>query len=151
MADHVVVMRAGVIEQQGAPLELYDRPANKFVAGFIGSPAMNFVPGIATETGIRLGLPGDPVIACQTRVAPGRRVLAGLRPEHLALDPAGPLRLPVALVEQTGSTSFLVTETEPMLTVSANLRRDLKIGDIAALSIAPERVHLFDPETEVRL
>jgi multiple sugar transport system ATP-binding protein len=151
MADHVVVMRAGVIEQQGAPLELYDRPANRFVAGFIGSPAMNFLPGIATESGIRLALPGDPVIAAETRVAPGRRVLAGLRPEHLMLDGAGPISLPVALVEQTGSTSYLVTDTEPMLTVSANLRRDLHPGDRVSLAIDPGRVHLFDPETEARI
>ena len=151
MADHVVVMRAGVIEQQGAPLELYDRPANRFVAGFIGSPAMNFVTGVATEGGVRLDLPGDPVLATATRVAPGRRVVAGLRPEHLTIDAAGPLRLPVALVEQTGSTSYLVTDTEPMLTIAANLRRDLAMGDTVPLSIEPGRVHLFDPETEARL
>ncbi|WP_319800892.1 ABC transporter ATP-binding protein [Rhodobacter sp. KR11] len=151
MADHVVVMRAGVIEQQGAPLELYDRPANRFVAGFIGSPAMNFIDAVTTDQGVKLALPGEPVIATTTRSQPGRKVLAGLRPEHLAVDPDGALRLPVALVEQTGSTSYLVTDTEPMLTVSANLRRDIHPGDVVGLSIDPARVHLFDPATEARL
>ncbi|WP_435170884.1 ABC transporter ATP-binding protein [Falsirhodobacter sp. 1013] len=65
MADHVVVLRAGKVEQQGAPLDLYDRPANRFVAGFIGSPAMNFVDGVVEQDGtrVRLALEGGPVLA----------------------------------------------------------------------------------------
>ena len=71
MADHVVVLRDGVIEQQGAPLELYDRPANRFVAGFIGSPAMNFVDGTIAEDGtsVALDLQGKPTRGASTAAA----------------------------------------------------------------------------------
>ena len=156
MADHVVVMRAGVIEQQGAPLDLYDRPANRFVAGFIGSPAMNFVGGVVTGDGrqLRLALPGDPVIAFAGRRPPGETVEVGLRPEHLIPvegDAANALSLPVAIVEQTGSASFIVTETEPALTVMANLRIGAQGLARITVAVAPERVYLFDPKTGLAL
>ena len=85
MADHVVVMRDGVIEQQGSPLELYDAPATRFVAGFIGSPAMNFVPGTvgADGTSVALGIAGTRPLPLGRQVEAGRDVVVGLRPEHL--------------------------------------------------------------------
>src|SRR6478736_266553 len=92
MADHVVVMREGIIEQQGKPLDLYDTPANKFVAGFIGSPAMNFIPAIAGEDGRSLVLDFGTVrqtIASNHQLQPGARVTAGLRPEHLGITGQG--------------------------------------------------------------
>src|SRR5258708_16403539 len=88
MAAQIVVMRDGLVEQRGKPLELYDKPANLFVAGFIGSPAMNFLPGTVDGRQLRLGdgvaipVPGDP------RVAHGQKVVFGTRPHHLALAPA---------------------------------------------------------------
>ena len=156
MADHVVVMRAGVIEQQGAPLDLYDRPASRFVAGFIGSPAMNFVGAVVAEDGLglTLDLPGRPRISVAHRYQPGRKVIAGLRPEHLTIaEPGatGAFDLPVSVVEQTGATAYLVTDTEPVLTIAAALRRDVRSGDRVAVRINPDLIHVFDPATEARL
>ncbi|EPX87728.1 carbohydrate ABC transporter ATP-binding protein, CUT1 family [Rubellimicrobium thermophilum DSM 16684] len=156
MADTVVVMRAGRIEQEGPPLALYDRPANRFVAGFIGSPAMNFLPGEIAPDGrhVRLALPGDPVLALGSRrLDAGRQVTVGLRPEHLvpAEDGSGQMTLSVALVEQTGSASMLVTATDPALTVAVARRLDLRPGDPIRLSVDPSCIHLFDSVTEQAL
>jgi multiple sugar transport system ATP-binding protein len=157
MADHVVVLRAGVIEQQGEPMSLYDRPANRFVAGFIGSPAMNFVPATVAEDGRSLALEigaDRPRIALDTAATPGRSVIAGLRPEHLELcDPEAPGAAAVAVnaVELTGSSRYLFTETDPELIIVTDGGTPVRAGDRVGLSIAPERVHLFDPASEVSL
>src|SRR5579863_8381357 len=99
MADRIVVMRDGVVEQVGAPLELYDRPATLFVAGFIGSPAMNLfkgsivggdTPGFLTDDGVRLPLKSAPA------ASDGRRAIYGVRPEHIALG--GPVNAEVSVV-----------------------------------------------------
>jgi multiple sugar transport system ATP-binding protein len=151
MADHVVVMRDGVIEQQGAPLDLYDRPANRFVAGFIGSPAMNFVEGTVREDGesVALDLDGQPTIAFGGRRPAGEAVTVGLRPEHLTACSPGDqaaLRLKVAVIERTGSTSYIVTDTSPELTISAAGRVEPEAKAIA-VRIHPQNVHLFSRET----
>lgn len=152
MADHVVVMRDGVIEQQGSPLELYDRPVSRFVAGFIGSPAMNFVPGTIGGDGqsVQLDLAGGVSLPLGRQVSAGRKVIVGLRPEHLVVggDGAGALRLPVAVVESTGSMTYVATATTPELTVVETRRTDAKAGDTIAVSIAPDHLHLFDPQTD---
>ena len=149
MADHVVVLRAGVIEQQGAPLDLYDRPANRFVAGFIGSPAMNFLPGRVEDSGtrVRLDLPGAPVLDFVGQRPAGEPVTVGLRPEHLIPGASGvnDLTLPVGLIERTGAASVVVTETTPEVMIAANARVDLDTRALT-VSIAPAHVHLFDPE-----
>ncbi len=109
MADRIVVMHDGVVEQIGPPLELYDRPDNLFVAGFIGSPAMNFVPGkvranghlvFATETGLTIPLTGAPA------GTEGRPLILGIRPEHFDLAPDG-MEAEVVVVEPTGSETML--------------------------------------------
>jgi len=151
MADHVVVMRAGVIEQQGAPLELYDAPANRFVAGFIGSPAMNFLDGTigADGTSVELAFPGNPVLPLGRSLEPGRRVTAGLRPEHLKAGEGAVLfEAPIRVVESTGSTTYYTTATDPQLMIVAQGRGRLKPGETAPLAIAPEDIHLFDPKTD---
>ncbi|HEY8358979.1 MAG TPA: sn-glycerol-3-phosphate ABC transporter ATP-binding protein UgpC, partial [Ramlibacter sp.] len=92
MADRIVVLKDGVIEQQGAPLELYDRPRNAFVAGFIGSPAMNFIPGRLLLDGAPRVVTDDSLslpLAAAPRGAHGTKVLYGARPEHFTLDDAG--------------------------------------------------------------
>jgi multiple sugar transport system ATP-binding protein len=155
MADHVVVMRAGVIEQQGRPLDLYDKPANKFVAGFIGSPAMNFIPAIVGEDGhlvIDLGAGG--VSLDLTVSAPvGTRLLLGIRPEHLTLTAPveGRIAADVAFTESTGSTTFVTTATLPELMVVETGRRVVTAGDRIGLGFSNEHVHLFDAETELRV
>jgi multiple sugar transport system ATP-binding protein len=151
MADHVVVMRDGVIEQQGAPLDLYDRPANRFVAGFIGSPAMNFVEATVREDGqsVALDLDGQPTVHFDGRRPAGETVIVGLRPEHLTVcsneDPAA-LRLKVSVIEQTGNTSYIVTDTTPELTISAAGRVDREAATVT-VRIRPQDVHLFSQDT----
>lgn len=154
MADHVVVLRDGVIEQQGSPLELYDSPVNKFVAGFIGSPAMNFVDGLVGSNGktVELELPGNPVISISQTVEPGRPVTVGMRPEHVDVGPtSGSLRLPLATVESTGSITYLTTGTAPELTLIQNQRTNAKAGEFVEANIAPEKLYLFDQATEAAI
>jgi multiple sugar transport system ATP-binding protein len=149
MADIVVVLRDGVIEQQGQPLELYDTPANKFVAGFIGSPAMNFAPATVDPDGQTLVMAiGE--VRLPRRLEPGRKVLAGLRPEHLAVTgvDGATLKVPVSVVESTGSLTYLSTGTDPEMTIVQTGRSAVRAGDVIGLSIAPENVHVFDAETE---
>ena len=146
MADHVVVMRDGVIEQQGSPLELYDRPVSKFVAGFIGSPAMNFVPGTIGADGrsVDLEIAGSVSLPLSRTVEAGRKIVVGLRPEHLLVAEAATMRLPVAVVESTGSMTYVTTDTKPELTVVETRRMQTRAGDTIGVSIASEHVHLFD-------
>ena len=139
MADRIVVMRDGVIEQVGSPLELYDAPRNAFVAEFIGSPSMNLLPGrtapggFRTEGGVLLPAP-----------ATGGAALYGVRPEHLSPDPAG-APFEVGVVEPMGSETLLVGRIGGApVTVVLRERIDARPG--AVLGLAPEigQVHLFD-------
>jgi len=153
MADHVVVMRDGIIEQQGAPLDLYDRPANRFVAGFIGSPAMNFIPAIAAEDGKSLVLDFGAVkqtLAISRAVEPGRKLIAGIRPEHIGVvaPGEGSFDVPISFVESTGSSTFIVAATEPELTIVETRRDRVKAGDMIGLSVDPDQIHLFDASTD---
>ena len=158
LADRIVVLNAGRIEQVGSPLELYESPQNLFVAGFIGSPAMNFVPGTIAPAGdkptVRV-LGGDLVSAAGQPADAGREVTVGVRPEHLLL--AGPdddntIRATVSHVEPTGAQTHLVVEADGRpLTVVLNDTAAPKRGEAIALSIRPDRVYLFDRATGARL
>ncbi len=155
MADHVVIMRAGVIEQQGRPLDLYDRPANRFVAGFIGSPAMNFIPAKVAEDGesVVLDLPGSQALATEKRLQPGQPLLIGIRPEHLNISSPG---LPgfdvvIAAVESTGATTFVTTGTTPEIVFVLSDRSSLTVGETIRLTFSPKKVHVFDAKTEQRI
>ncbi|WP_320201889.1 ABC transporter ATP-binding protein [Agrobacterium sp. rho-13.3] len=158
MADHVVVMKDGVIEQQGSPIELYDAPVNRFVAGFIGSPAMNFVPAIVGDDGLHLSLQfGAGLAAGNLRLnqplKPGSRILAGIRPEHIQLTEAGKgqFSLPVAVVETTGSATFITTATTPEISMVVQGRSNVKSGEQVGFAIDPALVHLFDETTGKRI
>jgi multiple sugar transport system ATP-binding protein len=150
MADKIVVMQGGHVEQIGAPLDLYDRPANLFVAGFIGSPAMNFlkghIAGGAFQTGdITLPLPS-------TRGAPeGTRIVYGIRPEHWRLDDAG-IGATVRLVEPTGSETQVVAEFAGQRVVCAFRERvTQRPGETLHMTPDHDSVHLFDDATGRRL
>ena len=156
MADHVVVMREGVIEQQGKPLDLYDKPANKFVAGFIGSPAMNFIPAVVAEDGKSLTIDLGSVkhkIATDHQVQPGRKVTAGIRPEHIGLTAPGQgtFDVPVAVVESTGSSTFVTAATTPELTIVETGRGMARAGQTIGVTVDPSQLHLFDETSGVRL
>jgi multiple sugar transport system ATP-binding protein len=151
MADKIVVMHEGSVEQIGAPLELYDRPANLFVAGFIGSPAMNFIRGTIGEGGFMaeggLLLPlGDAPSASGDRPA-----VYGLRPEHVRLDGAG-LEARVHVVEPMGSETQVVAEIAGQpFTCLFRERIAARPGEV--IRITPDRMstHLFDAGSGKRL
>jgi multiple sugar transport system ATP-binding protein len=155
MADHVVVMRQGVIEQQGAPLELYDRPVNKFVAGFIGSPAMNFIPAKVGADGKSLVLDlGSPqTIALDRPIPTASNLTVGLRPEHLRLvpDAEAKIRLPVGIVESTGSMTYITSASQPEINVVVSERQSLRHGEMMSLGFDPAHLHLFDADSERRI
>ncbi|MDP9837297.1 multiple sugar transport system ATP-binding protein [Neorhizobium huautlense] len=155
MADHVVIMRAGVIEQQGRPLDLYDRPANRFVAGFIGSPAMNFIPARTSDDGtsLILDLPGAPVLAMDLDLPPGHAVSVGIRPEHLSLATADMpgFNVPVAAIESTGAATFVTTETTPEIVLVLNGRSTVSAGETIHLTFEPKNIHVFDAGSDQRI
>ncbi|MDZ7873954.1 MAG: ABC transporter ATP-binding protein [Rhizobium sp.] len=155
MADHVVVMRQGVIEQQGPPLELYDRPVNKFVAGFIGSPAMNFIPAKVGADGRSLVFElGNPQVVSLDRPLPtASKLIVGLRPEHLRLvqEADAQIRLPVGVVESTGSMTYITSATTPEINVVVTDRQPLKSGEMMSLGFDPADLHLFDADSERRI
>jgi len=155
MADRIVVMRDGVVEQSGLPLELYDRPANLFVAGFIGSPAMNFLngtvringkPSFVTEDGIVLPLKSAPI------GADGRRFIYGIRPEHLTLGGDGTLVAAVSVIEPTGSETQVFAKLGQHRIVGVFRERvSAKPGDSLSVTPVLSSVHLFDAATGARL
>ena len=156
MADKIVVMQGGRIEQVGAPLDLYDTPANTFVAGFIGSPSMNLLPGVVVAGG-RVALAGGAELALPAglTLAEGREVTCGIRPEHLAVaEPgAGALAGTVAVVEPTGSETHVVLRREGGAEVVALFRDRVAFRPGEALELRPEaaKMHVFDRGSGVRL
>ncbi len=154
MADKIVVMRDGHVEQIGSPLELYDSPANLFVAGFIGSPGMNFIKGkisageaveFVADGGTRLPVPAG------TAVVRGQEVIYGIRPEHLTINQAG-AHAEVSLIEPTGAETQ-ITASLGQVQIVATVRDRLKLQAGDPISIAPDltKVHLFDAVTEKAL
>ncbi|MAU19975.1 MAG: sugar ABC transporter ATP-binding protein [Martelella sp.] len=152
MADRIVVMQAGRIEQIGSPLELYDRPANAFVAQFIGSPAMNLFP--ATVQGGELALAGGASsgIAAPANLPEGHEVLIGKRPEEIRLASEGPLQTSVENIEPTGSETFVELRFgDQPLSVVLRDRPDFDIGASQALQLHHGASHIFDRKTGERL
>ena len=153
MADKIVVMRDGRIEQVGAPLELFDRPANLFVAGFIGSPSMNLLKGVV-RNGERpvVDIGGTPFQVPQNTAAEsGRSVIYGVRPEHLEIHPDG-VAARISVVEPTGSeTLVFVRFGDSDMVALFRERHDFKPGDTLHLKPRLDKVHLFDAETGRRL
>jgi multiple sugar transport system ATP-binding protein len=178
MGDRVAVMRDGRLEQVDAPQALYDRPANLFVAAFIGSPAMNLLRGHLELTGGRVVI----ILGGQRLVLPDEvldarpvlggwvddEVIVGIRPECLYLDASGPLDLEVALVEALGSDVLVhfvsdapsVTvadafdgEEVPETRLTARLAPDVvaRVGERLRLGVDAARLHVFDPETGLAL
>ena len=150
MADRIVVMHDGIVEQIGSPLELYDHPANMFVAGFIGSPAMNFIPGtlkrngggavLEAAGGVRVALPAS---------APGndgQKVTLGTRPEHLSIGSDGDgIRGSILVVEPTGAETQIVVEAADQQVVAVfSERHHFQPGAPIVLKPRPEAIHLFD-------
>ena len=156
MGDNIVVMRDGRIEQTGSPLDLYDQPANRFVAGFIGSPSMNFLPGklardgsashIVLTDGTRLATPPD------SAGTDGQSVVLGTRPEHLTLVDSGGIPAKVVVMEPTGMDTFVACRNSGVdLAAVFRERHDFAPGSTIHLQPDLQRAHLFDADTGQRL
>jgi multiple sugar transport system ATP-binding protein len=154
MADKIVVLHGGIIEQVGSPLELYHRPNNMFVAGFIGSPKMNFIPVTvqsAKSGTVTLALPGGSattIATTATSPAAGSKLTLGVRPEHIVLggEGAGSVKGVVRAAEYLGSeTMFYATLADGSdISVKAGGLASDKTGDTLKLALPPEACHLFD-------
>jgi multiple sugar transport system ATP-binding protein len=154
MADRIVVMHDGIVEQIGAPLELYDRPDNLFVAGFIGSPAMNLIKGTVRVNGkAEVEAPGGVRLPVATAPAgaDGRPVVYGVRPEHFTLAPDG-AEAEIQVVEPTGSEIQVAARlgNDDIVAVFRE-RHQFQPGDKIKLKPDPGLVHLFDEQTGKRL
>ncbi len=156
MGDQIVVMKDGRLEQVGRPLDLYDYPANTFVAGFIGSPAMNFLPGKV----VRSGNDAHVELADQTRIPlsnyssarDGQSVTFGVRPEHLSLVGDGGIPVQVITVEPTGADTFVACRHQG-LDVAAVFRERHDFPRGSTIHLRPDiaRAHLFDASTGLAL
>ncbi len=154
MADKIVVMHNGLVEQVGAPLDLYDRPDNVFVAGFIGSPAMNMIPGRIRANGSASFEGPDGVrfpLANAPAASDGKPAIFGVRPEHFTLADDG-AEAQVQVVEPTGSEIQIVAKLGATDVIAVfRERHKLKPGDKIRLKPDRQLVHLFDQETGKRL
>ncbi len=151
LADKIVVLRAGHIEQVGPPMELYRDPDNRFVAGFIGSPAMNFLGGTVRDGGLDVPGFGGRIPRGFSGAAEGRSVTVGLRPEHLALGPGDTHR--VEMTESLGGVSYayLNAPSGERLVVEERGDTRSRAGDVLGLTVDPARACVFDTETGQRL
>ena len=153
MADKIVVMRDGIVEQTGSPRELYDHPVNQFVAGFIGSPAMNFLPGIVKGGHVELEGGAKLPIPTNARASDGQKVVYGTRPEHIELAKGNEgIATEVVVVEPTGADTQVFTKIAGVEVTSVfRERHDFKPGASIRLKPDPVRAHLFDATTSLRL
>jgi multiple sugar transport system ATP-binding protein len=156
MADKIVVMRDGIVEQIGDPLSLYDRPSNTFVAGFIGSPAMNMIPGTARVNGdgacVDFGGGTTLPLPLGAHAADGQGVLYGARPEHFLLTEGAGLPAEVVVVEPTGADTQLYCRFNGQeVTSLVRDRTSCRAGDRISLKPDLGRAHLFDAGSGERL
>jgi multiple sugar transport system ATP-binding protein len=162
LADRVAVMKDGALEQTAAPLELYRRPANRFVAGFMGSPPMNFFQGTlarlngsvvfqgGNENRLAVPLQGGSAQTLQDRI--GQPVTLGLRPEHIGEDGGGQVEAVVERVEAAGAENFLYCSSHGVpLVMRVPAARTAKSGDGLALRFDMGEAHFFDPTTGLAL
>jgi lactose/L-arabinose transport system ATP-binding protein len=152
LADKIVVLRAGHIEQVGAPLDLYRDPDNRFVAGFIGSPAMNFLKASVTPDGLHVPALGRSVEVAQKLPTEGTDLILGIRPEHIDVkrNEGG---LQAELSEALGGVSYLHLGTHTDERIIAEERGDdrAREGEQVDITFEPRRAMLFDAQTELRL
>ncbi len=165
LSDRVVVMRDGVVQQVGAPLALYDQPANLFVAGFLGSPTMNFINCTLAREGERLSLHTGDVrwpftlpTNTDLKTLKGDRAILGVRPEDITVAPTGQLAAgtsvpcTVEVVEHMGSINIIyVSVAGTRLIATMETAFEARSGDAASIAINPSKVHLFSPDTGNRL
>ncbi len=156
MGDRVAVMKDGLLQQVDSPLSLYDKPANLFVAGFIGSPAMNLIEGHIVDGGVRIASTLIPIPREIVAKASSAEVVCGVRPENFVIDDSG-IAVQIAAVEQTGADAYLYGSVEtgdtcsPQIVARIQTRTPPQRGEVVHLAVASENVHIFDKETTLRL
>jgi ABC-type sugar transport system ATPase subunit len=160
LADVIAVMSQGVLQQVGTPEEIYQKPANLFVAGFIGSPRMNFIEGNLVHENGSILLKSDvitlPIKKCTpdySTALPPPRIVLGFRPEDVQISTGGEIELKIELVETLGSQKFVygLSSQEQPLVVGVDPKSQLKVGDVVNISIPAEDMHFFDAATGFRL
>lgn len=164
MASTIGVMRNGVLQQKGTPREIYEKPSNMFVAGFIGSPRMNFIPGVVSHRGVEIGVSTDAFSLVLPARLPGvqnlmvdGRVLLGIRPEHILVNQGGSgsssIEMGVEVVEMLGGQQFIygTIANNQVLWVSVDPKFRVSIGDRLKLSLPFDAMHFFDPANGGRL
>ena len=148
LGSRIAVMKGGVVQQLGTPDDIYNRPANTYVATFIGSPTMNLLRGAAT--GGQFGIQG----AALNLAAPAsaNEVLLGVRPEHLVMQDSAPWRGKVSVVEPTGPDTYVVVDTAACsVTLRTDAQTRVQPGDSVGLAVEPANAHWFDASSENRL
>jgi multiple sugar transport system ATP-binding protein len=150
MADKIVVLQNGVIEQIGSPLDLYDNPANQFVAGFIGSPAMNFFTGDVEvhENKLVARLNSGTLPLNETKhISAGQKIKIGIRPENLIITDSG-ISATASVIEPTGpETHVVLRDIEGSeITLVSRERRNFEVGEKLHLTVKPSNMHIFDSE-----
>jgi multiple sugar transport system ATP-binding protein len=153
MADKIVVLRDGIIEQVGAPLDLYDNPVNTFVAQFIGSPSMNLIKGTVADGAIQLGEGGKVALPNALKVSEGQQLTFGMRPEHFEISTGTEgIAALVHVIEPTGADTQVVFKVgQQEVVVVARDRVHCKAGDAIRLVPDMKRAHWFDGQTGKRL
>ena len=153
LADKIVVLKDGEVMQVGSPMDLFNRPANEFVAGFLGSPKMNFFDGTladVSDDGATAGFQGNGIDAANLRLVssakkPGDAARIGIRPQHLVLDPKGPIVGTVALVERLGTETVMEmrSDSDVQFRFASPENLDFNTGDEVRFSFEEEKAHLF--------
>lgn len=162
LATKVAVMKDGIVQHFGPPQDVYDRPANTYVARFVGSPAMNIIPGRLLHSdgtpSIAFATPKGEALISGISLSPeamsefaGRDVLVGIRPEHFTLDDEGPVPVGVDIVEPTGPDTLVVFSAGDTEVVARLDPVDISIGATERFAVKADKVVLFDPATEMRL
>jgi len=156
MGDRIAVLKDGVLQQVGTPRDLYENPVNIFVAGFIGSPAMNLFPGKLTATGVEIGNDVITVGAEVLKHGKGKTVTVGVRPEDLELTKGKGIAVEVDVIEELGADGYLygrafVDGVEHEIVVRVDGRNHPMRGDKITVATTPKHVHVFDAETAQRL
>jgi len=148
LGSRIAVMKGGVVQQLGSPHDIYNRPANTWVAGFIGSPTMNLLRG--TQVGGLFDLPQVPLALA---APPGpRELLLGVRPEHLELVDGAAWRGEVSVVEPTGPDTYVTVDTAAgSVTLRTDAQNRVQPGERVGLAVAPAHAHWFDARTEDRI
>jgi multiple sugar transport system ATP-binding protein len=152
MADEIVIMNNGIIEQIATPNEIYEKPNNLFVADFIGTPAINLLEGVVTDTS-SIKLKSQDIPHSKKNVSNNQNVVYGIRPTDVSIDPSSNIKAEVVLVETTGSETHIIAmlDDNEFRVVQNGGRTTIKNGDVIPLSINIEKAHLFDHSSTKRI